>query len=117
MRETREVAALGCEQRRCDESQTTHNKICTAATQCTLDECEQKCKDHTDFRAARTRTMSPRRSATLFETCVNEQFDADYSTYVLQDPTCDAQRGTTDQPVQPAHPIDKSTTTPREGVR
>ena len=45
----REVAALGCEQRRCDESQSTHNKICTAATQCTLDECEHKCKDHTDF--------------------------------------------------------------------
>lgn len=111
---TREAAALGCEQRRCDKTVSVHNKICTddsAATQCTLDECEQKCKDHTDFTCSTYAYDVAEKECYLFETCVNEQFDADYSTYVLQDPTCDAQRGTTDQPGCNQRRCDKSVTT------
>ena len=52
----------------------------------------------------------PKRSVTS-DLCVNENFDADYSTYVLQDPTCDAQRGTTDQPGCNQRRCDKSVTT------
>ena len=80
----------GCEQRRCDKTVSVHNKICTddsAATQCTLDECEQKCKDHTDFTCSTYAYDVAEKECYLFETCVNEQFDADYSTYVLQDAT------------------------------
>ena len=82
--------ALGCKQRRCDKSQSVHNKICTddsTATQCTLDQCEQKCKDHVDFVCASYAYDVAEKECYLFETCVNEQFDADYSLYVLQDPT------------------------------
>ena len=52
MREGSRGSPQRLEQRRCDKSRSVHNKICTddsASTQCTLDECEQKRKDHTDF--------------------------------------------------------------------
>jgi hypothetical protein len=92
---TRSNAALGCEERRCDKSQSVHNKICvddTPAQQCTLDQCEEKCRTHVDFTCSTYAYDVKDKECYLFETCVNEQYDADYSTYVLLDPTCDAQR-------------------------
>lgn len=107
--------ALGCKQRRCDKSQSVHNKICTddsPATQCTLDQCEQKCKDHVDFVCASYAYDVAEKECYLFETCVNEQFDADYSLYVLQDPTCDARRdGGADGPGCNQRRCDKEVTT------
>ena len=103
----------GCEQRRCDKSRSVHNKICTddsASTQCTLDECEQKCKDHTDFTCTTYAYDTAEKECYLFETCENEQFDADYNTYVLIDPTCEAQRGTNDAPGCNQRRCDKSVT-------
>lgn len=103
----------GCEQRRCDKTRSVHNKICTddsAATQCTLDECEQKCKDHVDFTCTTYAYDTAEKECYLFETCENEQYDADYNTYVLIDPTCEAQRGTTDAPGCNQRRCDKSVT-------
>ena len=103
----------GCGWRRCDKSQTPHTKICTddsAATQCTLDECEQKCKDHVDFTCTTYAYDTAEKECYLFETCENEQFDADYNTYVLIDPTCEAQRGTTNAPGCNQRRCDKSVT-------
>ena len=103
----------GCTQRRCDKSRSVHNKICTddsAATQCTLDECEQKCKDHVDFTCTTYAYDTAEKECYLFETCENEQFDADYNTYVLIDPTCEEQRGTTNAPGCNQRRCDKSVT-------
>lgn len=84
---------LGCEQRRCDKDQSTHNKICTddvpGVTDCTIDECKAKCESHVDFRCTTYSYDEAEKECYLFETCENEGFDADYSTYVLIDPTCD----------------------------
>ena len=98
---TRDEYPLGCEHRRCDKSQSTHNKICTddsAETQCTLAECEKKCRDHIVFTCSTYAYDVKEKECYIFETCVNEQFEQDYSTYVLMDPTCDRQRGSKDSP-------------------
>jgi hypothetical protein len=90
---TLEDYPLGCETRRCDKTMSTHNKICVkttpGTTDCTLAECKAKCQAHTDFTCTTYAYDVAERECYLFETCVNEGYDADYSTYVLQDPTCD----------------------------
>eukprot|EP00756_Hemistasia_phaeocysticola_P003705 Hpha_TRINITY_DN12399_c0_g1::TRINITY_DN12399_c0_g1_i1::g.155775::m.155775 len=93
---TRANYPLGCEKRRCDKDISKHNKICTDAnpgvTDCTLDQCEANCRGHTDFACSTYAYDVAEKECYLFETCEGEKFDADYSTYVLVDPTCDKNR-------------------------
>jgi len=93
---TREDYALGCQQRRCNKDISTHNKICTddnpGTTDCSLDQCQQKCRDHTEFTCSTYAYDVAEKECYLFETCEDEQFDEDYSTYVLVDPTCHKDR-------------------------
>ena len=96
---TRAKAPLGCEKRRCDKGESKHLKICTDATpgttDCTLDQCEDKCKKHTDFTCTTYAYDVKEKECYLFETCEGEKFDEDYSTYVLRDPTCEEPRNST----------------------
>ena len=86
----------GCEKRRCNKDVSTHNKICTddtpGTTDCTLDQCEDKCKKHTDFTCSTYAYDVKEKECYLFETCEDEAADEDYTTYVLQDPTCEEPR-------------------------
>jgi len=84
---------LGCEQRRCNKDVSNHNKICTddvpGTTDCSLDECKAKCETHTNFTCTTYSYDAAEKECYIFETCEDEQFDEDYSTYVLVDQTCD----------------------------
>ena len=84
---------LGCELRRCDKDQSTHNKICTddepGVTDCTLDECKGHCETYANFTCTTYAYDTKEKECYIFESCENESFDEDYSTYVMVDETCD----------------------------
>lgn len=84
---------MGCEQRRCDKATSTNIKICTdtvpGETDCTLAECKALCEEETSFTCTTYAYDVKEKECYIFETCENEAFDEDYSTYVLVDPTCD----------------------------
>jgi len=90
---TLEDYPLGCEQRRCNKDISVHSKICTddipGETDCTLEECKARCETFTNFTCTTYSYDQAEKECYIFESCIDEGFDEDYSTYVLVDPTCD----------------------------
>lgn len=58
-------------------------------TDCSFEECKAKCEAHTEFKCTTYAYDQAEKECYLFQECVNESFDEDYSLYVLIDPTCD----------------------------
>ena len=81
----------GCPRRRCDKSLSNSAKVCTddsPETQCTLEQCKQKCKDHAPFLCTTYAYDEAESECYVFETCVNEMDEPDYTLYVMTNPFC-----------------------------
>lgn len=82
----------GCTQRRCNKDYTKHDKICTDSTpedQCTFDECRAKCANYTawgtkpeDWCTYYAYDVADK-ECYLFNGCVGEAFDDDYTLYTM----------------------------------
>lgn len=74
----------GCVQRRCDKIANRNEKVCSSSNECkTASQCRQMCADYINFSCAAYAHDSVDRDCYVFETCHNEAFDDDYTTYLL----------------------------------
>lgn len=94
---TRAEAPKGCQERRCKKSTNKNEKVCdkdnAAPTgSCTLDVCEQKCKDYSNFTCGFFAHESAENECYVFETCNDEGNEPGYNLYARVDPTCDKNR-------------------------
>ena len=74
----------GCEMQRCAKEQNAYNKICTddsEETQCTLAECQDFCDEHEDFACNFFAYDTLESECYLFDNCIGQGEDADYTTY------------------------------------
>ena len=85
----------GCEYSRCNKATTPHDKVCTdttpGITDCSEMECMGKCVNGTIEGAACTHWAYDAKESEcyIFAGCNDIGFDADYTQYILQDPTCE----------------------------
>ena len=95
----RTKAEGGCPWTRCDKDLTTHTKICTdvtpGVTDCTEAECMQKCNSSAFSGSNVGQTCThwaydvAEKECYIFAGCTNAKFDKDYTTYTMQDKTCE----------------------------
>ncbi|XRB03314.1 WD40/YVTN repeat-like-containing domain [Pycnococcus provasolii] len=81
----------GCPQRRCDKALSNSEKVCTddsPDTQCSLEECKQKCTNHAAFKCSTYAYDEAEKECYVFESCVGETDEPDYTLYVMTNREC-----------------------------
>lgn len=78
------LSAGGCFQRRCDKVANQNDKVCSSSDACkTAAQCRQLCADYKNFSCTAYAHDPTDKDCYVFETCLSEGFDDDYTTYML----------------------------------